>query len=84
GAKTSGGQQPILEIRGRVRSGAGAPFLQAFDKRVDTAIADELDVFLPFTTALVARTDIRLTCETDQNNPDDSDPSWVEIGAPIY
>ncbi len=21
---------------------------------------------------------------TDQNNPDDSDPSWVEIGAPIY
>ena len=69
GAKTSGGNQPILEIRGRIRvGGAGNCFLQIFDKRIDTAIADELDVLLPFPTAIIARTDIRLTCTTDQNN----------------
>ncbi len=69
GAKTSGGNQPILEIRGRARiGGAGNCFIQLFDKRIDTSIADELDVILPFPTAIAARTDVRLTCETDQNN----------------
>ena len=69
GAKTSGGNQLILELRGRARvGGAGNCFIQLFDKRVDTSIADELDVFLPLPTAMPARTDVRLTCVTDQNN----------------
>ena len=69
GAKTSGGSQPVLELRGRARAGgAGNCFIQLFDKRMDTSIADELDVVAPLPSVLPARTDIRITCETDQNN----------------
>ena len=65
----SAGADPEIEFRGHARpTGASRAWLQLFDKRLDTGVTDEIDVILPFPTALPAGTDIRLTGETDQNN----------------
>ena len=68
-AKLSGGQLPVVEFKGYARPGGdGAAWLQLFDKKLDTAVTDELDVFVPIPTRIPARTDVRLTADTDQNS----------------
>lgn len=68
-AKASGGGSPEIEFKGYIRiGGAGAAWIQAFDKKMDTGVDDEIDIILPFPTALVARTDIRLRADTDTNS----------------
>lgn len=67
--KTGGGQQPVVEFRGFGRDGSAANpiWVQLFDKKVDTSVADELDVDIPLPSAIAARSDIRLATDTDQN-----------------
>ena len=70
-AKISGGGSPEVEFRGLVRelgASSAAPFLQLFDKKLDTGVQDELDVLLPFPTKLPAKTDIKIVASTDTNN----------------
>ena len=68
-AKISGGGNPEVEFKGLARvGGAGNAWLQLFDKKMDTAVTDELDVRLPAPTAIAARSDIRMRADTDTNN----------------
>ena len=68
-AKISGGGTPEVEFKGLVRVGGdGNAWLQLFDKKLDTAVSDELDVRLPAPTAIAARSDIRMRADTDTNN----------------
>ncbi len=68
-ARIAGGSAPVVEFRGEARpTGSPAPFFRLFDKRMDADVTDELDVFLPVPTVLPPRTDIRLVCDTDQND----------------
>ena len=67
--KDGGGTSPEIEFKGYFRIGGdGAAWIQGFDKKLDTARTDELDVILPLPTALAARTDIRLRGDTDKDN----------------
>jgi hypothetical protein len=68
-AKLSGGGLPVIEFKAYARpGGAGAAWLQLFDKKMDTAVTDDL-VVVPSPSALIkARTDIRFRADTDQND----------------
>jgi len=66
-SKTSGGGTPQVEFKGYARNNGGA-WLQLFDKRLSISVTEELDVMLPFPSAMVAQTDIRLRLDTDTNN----------------
>lgn len=67
-AKISGGQSPEVEFKGYARiAGAGAAWLQLFDKKMDTDATDEIDLALPIPTRIPARTDIRFRADTDQD-----------------
>jgi hypothetical protein len=68
-AKISGGAAPELEFKAYARPGGdGAAWLQLFDKKLDTSVQDELDVFVKVpNAALVERSDIRMRADTDQN-----------------
>jgi len=71
-AKLSGGQLPVVEFKEYVRAGGdGACWMQVFDKKMDSAVSNELDLVLPFpssSTQSVARSDIRMRTDTDQDN----------------
>ena len=66
-AKTSGGGQPVIEFKGYAQP-TGAARLQLFDKKLDTALSDELDIPIPLPSAMAAQTDIWLHADTDTNN----------------
>lgn len=69
-AKIVGGGNPEVEFRGYARlGGAGAAWIQLFDKKMDTAVMDEVDILFPFPVGVpIARTDIRIRADTDTNN----------------
>lgn len=71
-AKLSGGQLPVVEFKVYVRSGGdGNCWIQLFDKKMDSAVSNELDLLLPFpssATQAIARTDFRIRADTDQDN----------------
>ncbi len=68
-AKISGGGTPIVEFKVYARpGGTGVCWLQLFDKKVDTAVADELDVSFIHPIQLIGRTDIKITGKSDTNN----------------
>lgn len=69
-AKISGGGSPEVEFKEYSRSGgAGAAWLQNFDKKIDTSVTNQLDVVMPFPGGgHPARTDIRIRADTDINN----------------
>lgn len=69
-AKATGGTAPIVEFKAYARiGGAGAPWVQFFDKKLDAADNNELDVVLPIPfCGLTAGTDFRVTADTDQNS----------------
>jgi len=66
------GATPLMEFKAYVRpGGAGACWLQLFDKLLDTAVTDELDLVLPFpssSTQATSRTDLRMRALSDTNN----------------
>jgi hypothetical protein len=68
-AKISGGSAPEIEFKGYARpGGAGAAWLQLFDKKLDTGVSDELDVVISHHPGvLIARTDVRMRADTDTN-----------------
>ena len=66
-AKISGGGSPEIEFKGMARPN-GAAWLQLFDKKMDTSVTDEIDLDLPFPTAMAALTDIKFRADTDTNN----------------
>lgn len=67
-SKVSGGGTPVVEFRGLARSSASAPWLQLFDKKMDTGVQDELDILLPFPFIPTAGYDVRMNIETDTAN----------------
>jgi len=70
-AKISGGGSPEVEFHGLARQrgvSADAPFIQLFDKHLDTAVSVELDVVLPFPFKAPQKTDIKITATTNTNN----------------
>lgn len=71
-AKTGGGLLPVVEFKVYSRTGgAGAAWIQLFDKKMDVGVTDELDLFLPFPSSNIqatARTDLRVRSDTDQNS----------------
>ena len=68
-AKQTGGPAPIVEFKVYVRlGGEGAAWLQLFDKRLDADNSNELDVNIPAPPEIVARSDIRIRANTDQNS----------------
>ncbi len=71
-AKLTAGTAPIVEFKGYARPGGSSrAWIQFFDKRLDTARQNELDVPLPFPTSstqLSAKSDFRFRTDTDQNS----------------
>jgi hypothetical protein len=71
-AKVIGGGSPTVEFKLYCRSGGvGNSWLQLFDKRLDSAVSNELEVRPPFPSSsnqASAGTDIRLVADTDLNN----------------
>ena len=71
-AKLAGGQLPVVEFKEYVRSGGdGFCWMQVFDKKMDSAVRNELDLVLPFPSSFaqsVARSDIRMRADTDQDS----------------
>jgi len=64
-----GGADPVIEFKGLFRSGgAGAAWIQGFDKIFDTAVQNELDVDVIVKTKMPEKTDLRLRADTDQNS----------------
>lgn len=79
-AKIVGGGNPELEFKGLARvGGAGNAWIQLFDKAMDTAVTEELDVVLPFPTQLAARTDIRIRSNTDTNSTESRSRFYVML-----
>jgi hypothetical protein len=67
--RSAGGTAPGIEVRGLSRSGgAGNCWAQIFGKTIDTTVTDEQDISLPFPISITARSDIRFTVDTDQDN----------------
>jgi hypothetical protein len=66
-AKISGGGNPVIEFKGYGRTNTG-PWYQLFDKKMDTAVVDELDVVVVSRSSFAEKTDIRLHASTDSNN----------------
>ncbi len=70
--KSSGGTAPVVEFHALARPGGSArSWLRFFDKKIDAAVANELDVDLPFPTSdtqLTEKSDFRMTADTDQNS----------------
>jgi hypothetical protein len=68
------GQAPEVEFKVYGRRGgvdASAAWVQFFDKKIDTGIQNELDVFIPFPTSntqVTEKSDIRVRADTDQDN----------------
>ena len=71
-AKTMGGSFPVVEFKLYCRTGGvGACWVQLFDKKLDSAVTNEMNLVLPFpsnSSQATARTDIRMRADTDQNN----------------
>lgn len=71
-ARESAGTAPLVEFKLLAREGgAGNSWLQLFDKRIDAADVNELDILPPFPDLGeegIARTDIRCLADTDQND----------------
>ena len=67
--KIGGGGLPVADFMVVARAGGpGAPFIQLFDKKLDAAVGNELDVMLPFPAAqAIARTDLKFRMSTDTN-----------------
>ena len=79
-ARLVGGTAPVIEFIGLARSGGdGNSWIQLFDKRMDTALDDEIDVFLPFPAPAIARTDIRLRTDTDQNSTETRSRMYIML-----
>lgn len=68
-AKQTGGNAPDVEFKYYARNrGAGHAWVQFFDKRLDAADNNELDVIFKFPLRCPERTDIRARADTDQNS----------------
>lgn len=65
-AKISGAS-PEIEFKAYVKLFGGA-WLQLFDKRMDTAVTDEIDVVPSFPAQITAKADIRFRSDTDSNS----------------
>lgn len=68
-AKLSGGQLPVIDFDGRARANAtNGVWVQAFNRKLDTAVSDNLVVEQRVGPALAAGTDLRVTARTDQDD----------------
>jgi hypothetical protein len=69
-SKTGGGQEPIIEFKGMVRVSSTSAWIQLFDKKLNTAVADELVVDVPTKPVFSAGGEIRMTGTTNSANTD--------------
>jgi hypothetical protein len=69
-AKEGGGGLPVVDFVAQVRiGGEGAAWVQVFDKKIDAAVSNDLDLFLANPNGLpTERSDIRFRADTDTNN----------------
>jgi hypothetical protein len=63
-----GGGAPVVEVKFLVAYTASSPWIQLFDKKIDTAAQDELDVDIPLLVSFPERCDLRCSAGTDVNN----------------
>lgn len=68
--KDGGGTQPEIEFKELRRSKVtpDAPWVQEFDKKLETAVSDELDIDFVLPIKIVAQTDLRFQANTDKND----------------
>lgn len=69
--KIVGGASPEIEFKVLTRavgSSVDAPWVQIYDKILDTSVSDELDVYLPFYDMELEKTDIRITGTSTADN----------------
>ncbi len=64
-----GGSSPIVEFRGLVRQ-LGGMWLNVFDRRLDTSVADQFDILQAIMPPLPQKSDIRIAATTTTNNTD--------------
>lgn len=70
GATKSGGQEPIVELKGKARFLGTSIWVQSFDFKLDTGVADLIVLDQPISNQLVAGTDYRLEVTSSLDNTD--------------
>ena len=69
GTKLSGGSLPVIDFRIYARfTGATSPWIVIFERKMDTAVSNQLVIPFPCSGVLGALADIRMSASSDQNN----------------
>ena len=77
GATKSGGQSPIVQVKGRVRFFGTNIWIETFDFKLDTSVNDILIIDQPISNMLVSRSDFRLEVTTSTDNVDVTARTWM-------
>lgn len=70
GATKTGGQSPIVQVKGKARFFGTNIWVQTFDFKLDTSVSDVFTLIQPISNELVARTDYRLEVTSSTDNTD--------------
>ena len=79
GVTKSGGQAPIVQIKGRVRFINSNIWVETFDFKLDTSVADTFMLNQPISNQLISGTDFRIEVTTDKDDVDVTSRTWLII-----
>ncbi len=79
GVTKSGGQAPIIQVKGRIRFLNSNIWIESFDFKVDTSVTDSLIIEQPISNMLAGGTDFRIEVTSDSDNVDVTSRTWLII-----
>ena len=79
GVTKGGGQAPIVQVKGKVRFLNSNIWIETFDFKLDTSVADILIIDNPISNMLVGGSDFRLEVTADKDNVDVTSRTWTII-----
>ena len=79
GVTKGGGQAPIVQVKGKVRFLNSNIWIETFDFKLDTSVADILIIDNPISNMLVGGSDFRLEVTADKDNVDVTSRTWLII-----
>ena len=76
-ATKSGGQSPIVQVKGRIRFFGTNVWIETFDFKLDTSVSDSLVIDQPISNMIAERADFRIEVTTTTDNVDVTSRSWL-------
>ncbi len=68
--RTGGGQEPVVNFKGKIRFFESNTWVETFNFKIDTSINDHLIMDNPISNQITARTDIRIEATSTNDNTD--------------